>query len=209
MTNHAEAGRTWRASPLLRIAFTLLGTGILLCALFVPSTDPDESIAYRFAMAAFAVGCCVVPQYVRVELHADHLRARGILRTRTVALADLQSVEADSQGMVFVLRSGRAVGAPFFVGEKSPIASWLCRRTTSDVMSAEIMAAARRGGDRPGPGTPDGGSPRRRWAAVSGSVQWCSGSFFARSREARISASASSRPTHSAPSTDLPGSRSL
>jgi hypothetical protein len=140
----AEPERTWHAAPVLRIAFPLLGTGILLCAMFVPSTDPDESVAYRFAMAAFAVGCCVVPQYVRVELRADHLWIRGILRTRTVALADLESVEADSQGMVFVLRTGRTVGAPFFVGEKSPIASWLGRRTTSDVMSAEIMAAARR-----------------------------------------------------------------
>jgi hypothetical protein len=145
MTNRAEgAEKTWHASPVLRVAFTLLGAGILLSALFVPSTDPDESIVYRFAAAAFAVGCCVVPQYVRVELRADHLRVRGILWTRTVALADLQSVEADAQGMVFVLRTGRTVGAPFFVGEKSPIASWLGRRTRSDAMSAEIMAAAHR-----------------------------------------------------------------
>ena len=47
---------------------------------------------------------------------------------------------------------------------------------------------------------------------VSGEVRrWgqCWGVSMARCREASISASASARPTHSAPSTDLPGSRSL
>ena len=65
-------------------------------------------------------------------------------------------------------------------------------------------------GDRPVVRERDGGPPRR-CAAVSDEqvAQWCGGSSFARSIEARISASASSRPTHSAPSTDLPGSRSL
>lgn len=145
MTNPAgRVERTWHASPVLRVAFTLIGALVLVFAVFVPSSDPDESVVYRVAAGAFAVGCCVVPQYVRVELRADHLWIRGILWTRTVALADLESVEADAQGMVFVLRSGRTVGAPFFVGEKSPIGSWLGRRTRSDVMSAEIMAAAQR-----------------------------------------------------------------
>lgn len=138
------AEQTWHASPVLRIAFTLLGAVILLFAVSVPSSDPDESIVYRLVAAGFAVACAVVPHYVRVELRADHLWIRGILRTRTVALADVDSVETDRHGMVFVLRTGRTVGAPFMVGEKSPIASWLGRRTTSDVMSAEIMAAAHR-----------------------------------------------------------------
>ncbi len=39
--------------------------------------------------------------------------------------------------------------------------------------------------------------------------QWWAGASSARAREASISRSASVRPTHSAPSTDLPGSRSL
>ena len=39
--------------------------------------------------------------------------------------------------------------------------------------------------------------------------KWCAGASFARARQSTISASASARPTHSAPSTDLPGSRSL
>ncbi len=39
--------------------------------------------------------------------------------------------------------------------------------------------------------------------------QWCLGAFLARSKEALISASASASPTQLAPSTLLPGSRSL
>jgi hypothetical protein len=144
LTGPARAEKTWHASPVLRAAFTLLGAVILLFAVFVPSTDPHESVVYRFLAAGFAVACCVVPQYVRVELRADHLWIRGILWTRRVPLAELEAVEADSQAMVFVLHTGRTVSAPFLIGQKSPVASWLGRRTTSDVMSAEIMAAAHR-----------------------------------------------------------------
>jgi hypothetical protein len=144
VSNSPEAVAIWRASPVLRLVYTLLGVGILTLAAFVPSTDPDESVVYRLVMAGFAVACCVVPHYVPVELRADHLWVRGMLWTRTVALAELASVEADSQGMVFVLHHGGRVSAPFMVGEKSPIASWLGRRTTSDAMSTQIMAAAHR-----------------------------------------------------------------
>jgi len=49
----------------------------------------------------------------------------------------------------------------------------------------------------------------RRPEGPSDRGQWWASPVLARSSEARISFSASSRPTHSAPSTDLPGSRSL
>ena len=68
-------------------------------------------------------------------------------------------------------------------------------------------AALARPGGRAGlrPAAPGGSSAGRRTVRGRAQCPW----VLARSKEARTSASASVRPTHSAPSTDLPGSRSL
>ena len=77
----------------------------------------------------------------RMEIRDGELVLQYTLTTRLISLDAITSVSPTDSGLSIETSDGAQYGSPAFIGEKSPLATWMRRRTGADEIADAIMSA--------------------------------------------------------------------
>jgi hypothetical protein len=146
----SKDGRVWRAALGYRLFVSLVAV-VLLAGAALPTDDGvvtfplsggyGDGIAYRLLAVVVAALFLALVHRARMEIRGRDLVMRYTLWSRSIPLAEITRVTAGREGLTVETCEGATHGSPAFIGGKAPLVAWLRRRTRSDAIAEQIMAA--------------------------------------------------------------------
>jgi hypothetical protein len=105
------------------------------------SGDYRQDLEYRILLIVLAAVLLAWVHRARMDLRHDDIVMRHMLWSRRIALSEITSVTAGREGLSVETRDGATYGSPMFIGQKSPLASWLHRKARADEIAEAITDA--------------------------------------------------------------------
>jgi hypothetical protein len=137
--------RVWRTPLAPRIFGAVVVTVMISLEVgMLLSGEEGNRRSMRLVYVGLTVVLVVVFQYVRLELHAQHLVLRSVPLTRVLPLAEIEDETVGRHGLVFWCGNGRRISGPPAIGQTWWLAALFSQRTRADEMIDEILTAARR-----------------------------------------------------------------